>query len=49
MELLTEIRAECGFIDVCGNITMANISNDAAEFSKIKVTRLKKWLGREKR
>lgn len=49
MELLTDKRAEWGFIDVCRNITMSNIPNDVAEFSKIKVTKLEKKLGREGR
>jgi len=49
MELLTDKRAEWGFTDVYRNITMLNIPNDAAEFSKTKVTRLGKELGREGR
>lgn len=46
MELLTDKRAEWGSIDSYRNITMSNIPNDAAEFSKIKATRLGKKLGR---
>lgn len=46
MELRTDKRAEWGSIDGYRNITMSNIPNDAAEFSKIKATRLGKKLGR---